>query len=312
MATLIRGVLTFSIIIFTTLAANCELIPRLTLENDMFRISEPMNVIFTIENNGNSKEEFYLYDDTFKTLFFELKTDKNDTVDFAYEFLLKHSFSPDSSLTDNNKKLITLLPGQMFSVKIDLSKIFDISRSGTYFLKGIFSKDGLADKMEGSYTYPYKITIKPPLPIEKEVTSISEELQRKQKEMFGLPPYEVVNRMLNAKMKKDQEEFGIYFDLEKLIIIFPSFYKKYTEAPTPSEKTKVIQNFEEYLTTYWGDPIISYTIEKTEIEGQEAKVTANVKFKLRETSYTLKYTYSLYQTYDNRWLIYSYDVVNLK
>jgi ABC-type transporter MlaC component len=118
--------------------------------------------------------------------------------------------------------------------------------------------------------------------------------------------------MLNAKMKKDQEEFGIYFDLEKLIIIFPSFYKKYTEAPTPSEKTKVIQNFEEYLTTYWGDPIISYTIEKTEIEGQEAKVTANVKFKLRETSYTLKYTYSLYQTYDNRWLIYSYDVVNLK
>jgi hypothetical protein len=298
-------------LIVVAMEASGELIPNLVLESDIFRIFEPMNVVFTVENKGNSKEEFYLYDDIFKTFFFELRTDKNDVVELGYNFLVSHKFYSDASL-DSARRVITLMPGQMFSVKIDISRVFDISKPGTYFLRGVFSKDGLADRMEGTSTYFYKVTIKPPLPIEKEVVSISEELQRKKKEMYGLPPYEVVNRMLSARMRKDTEEFPIYFDLEKLIVIFPSFAKKYNEAPTPSEKTKVLQSFEEYLTTYWGDPIISYSIEKTEIERQEAKVTAKVNFKLRNTYYTLMYIYNLYQTYDNRWLIYSYDVINLK
>ncbi len=291
--------------------ASGELVPSLVLESDIFRIFEPMNVVFTIENRGNSKEEFYLYDDIFKTFFFELRTDKNDVVELGYDFILSHKFYSDVSFY-SARRLITLMPGQMFSVKIDISKIFDISKPGTYFLRGVFSKDGLADRMEGTSTYFYKVTIKSPLPVEKEVVSVSEEVQRKKKEIYGLPPYEVVNRMLSAKMRRDAEEFPIYFDLEKLIIIFPSFAKKYNEAPTPSEKTKVLQSFEEYLSTYWGDPIISYSIEKTEIEKQEAKVTAKVNFKLRKAYYTLMYIYNLYRTYDDRWLIYSYDVINLK
>lgn len=287
---------------------NGELLPELSFEYETFRIGQEMNVIFTIKNDGFSREEFYIYDNISKTFFFELKTDKNDDVEYSYEFLIKHEF-----LNLNiPKRSIVLLPNQSFSVKIDISKIFDISKSGIYYIRGIFSPDGTADKKDGFFTDYYKITIKPPRKVEEITSQIDQEYKKLQQELYNLPPYEVVRRMLEAKLRKDAKEFIIYFDFEKLITIFPSFSKRYEEAKTSSERLKVIEKFKEYLTTYWEDQIIRFNIVRTEIEGDIAKVTSDVEYKLRNTSYKLRYIYQLYKTYDNRWLIYSYEVINLK
>ncbi|MGC8964241.1 MAG: hypothetical protein ACP5KI_02590, partial [Brevinematia bacterium] len=285
-----------------------ELKPILTFESEIFRISQEMPVIFTIQNSGTSDEEFAIYDDTSKTFFFELKTSQNEEVELNYNFLVKHDFMN----INNSKRTIRLSPYQSFSVKVNISDIFDIRKPGNYYLVGIFSPDGLADKKDGIRTQTYKITVKPPIKVEEETKSISEEYIKKQQELINLPPYEVVRRMLDARYRKDSKEFIIYFDFEKLIAIFPSFMKRYEESQSSSEKSKVIEKFKEYLTTYWGDPILSYSIIRTEIEGDISKVTAEVEYKLRNTSYKLIYYYSLYRTYDNKWLIYSYDVVNTK
>lgn len=285
-----------------------ELNIELSFEYETFRMLQEMPIIFSIKNEGISKEEFYIYENIYKTFFFEVRTEKNDEVELSYEFLIKHNFV-DSNIP---KRSIVLFPNQSFSVKIDISKIFDISRPGIYYIRGIFSPDGMADKKDGFFTDYYKITIKPPKKVDEIVLQTEDEYIKLQREIYNLPPYEIVRRMLDAKYRRDAKEFVIYFDFEKLINIFPSFSKRYQESKTSQDKRKVIEKFKEYLTTYWEDPIINFSILKTEIEGNKSTVTADVEYKLRNTSYKLRYLYQLYKTYDNRWLIYSYEVINLK
>lgn len=285
-----------------------NLVAELSFEYETFRILQEMPITFFIKNEGISKEEFFIYDNIYKTFFFEIRTEKNDEVELSYEFLVKHNFSD----SDVSKRSVSLLPNQAFSVKIDISKIFDISKPGIYYIRGIFSPDGMADKRDGFFTSYYKIVIKPPKKVEQVVSQIDEEYIRLQKELYNIPPYEVVKRMLDARYRKDAKEFVIYFDFEKLINIFPSFSKRYQESKTSLDKKKVIEKFKEYLTSYWEDTIIGFSIQRTEIEGDKSTVTADVEYKLRNTSYKLRYLYQLYRTYDNRWLIYSYEVINLK
>lgn len=296
------------LMVFCTKNFYGELLPELTFEYETFRMLQDMPVIFTVRNVGFSKEDFFIYDDIYKTFFFEMRTEKNDVVELSYDFMIKHDFMNINA----TKRSITLSLDQSFSVRIDLSKIFDISSPGVYYIRGIFSPDGMADKRNGIFTDYYKITVKPPKKVDEIVSQVDDEYKRLQQELYNLPPYEVVKRMLDAKYRRDAKEFIIYFDFEKLITIFPSFSKRYNESKTSSEKSKVIEKFKEYLTTYWEDQILGFSIVKTEIEGDKSIVTADVEYKLRNTSYKLRYSYQLYRTYDNRWLIYSYDVVNMK
>lgn len=302
-----RGIVSF-VLVGLSVSAFGFLQPELSFEHETFRMFQDMQVVFTVRNNGYSKEEFFVYENIYKTFFFELKTERNEEVEMSYDFLVRHDFLN----LDSPKRSIILFPNQSFSVKIDISKVFDIQKPGLYYIRGIFSPDGTADKKDGIFTDYYKITIKPPRKVEEIVYKIDEEYKRLMQEVYNLPPYEVVRRMLEAKSRKDPKEFTIYFDFEKLIMIFPSFSKRYNEGKTSLEKAKVIEKFKEYLTTYWEDPILGFTIVRTEIEGDKSTVIADVEYKLRNTSYRMRYNYYLYRTYDNRWLIYSYDVVNLK
>ncbi|MCX8028604.1 MAG: hypothetical protein N2712_01230 [Brevinematales bacterium] len=282
--------------------------PELSFEYETYRLLEEMPVIFTVRNVGFSDEEFFVYDDILKTFFIEVRTDKNDVVEYSYDFLIKHDFFN----LNVSKRSILLKRNQSFSVRIDISKIFDISKQGVYYIRGIFSPDGTADKKDGKSTDFYKLIVKPPKKVEEIVSKVDAEYLSLQQELYNLPPYEVVRRMLDAKYRRDAREFVIYFDFDKLINIFPSFSKRYNESKTASEKAKVIEKFKDYLTTYWEDQILSFAIVRTEIEGDKAVVVADVDYRLRNTSYRLRYSYELFRTYDNRWLIYSYDVVNRK
>ncbi|MEN2998873.1 MAG: hypothetical protein ABDH28_07575 [Brevinematia bacterium] len=294
--------------ILVALKGYSEMLPELSFEYETFRLLQEMNVTFTIKNLGPSKEEFFVYDEIYKTFFFDLRTEKNEEVELSYDFMVKYDFMN----LNTTKRSLTLLPNQGFSVKIDISKIFDISKPGIYYIRGIFSPDGTADKKDGLFTDYYKITIKPPKKVEEITIQIEDEYRKLERELYSLPPYEVVRRMLDAKHRRDAREFVMYFDFEKLIGIFPSFSKRYNESKTSSERAKVIEKFKEYLTTYWEDPIIGFSVIRTEIEGDKSIVTADVEYRLRNTSYKLRYFYQLYRTYDNRWLIYSYEVFNIK
>lgn len=303
-----RKIFFFLLVFVITQISYGRIQPELSFEYETFRMLQEVPVIFTVRNIGNTSEEFFIYDNIYKTFFIDLRTEKNDQVELSYDFIVKHDFFNIHS----TKRSIVLKPDQSFSVRLDISKIFDISKPGVYYIRGIFSPDGMADKRDGLFTDFYKIIIKPPRKVEEVVVSIDAEFQKKQQELYNLPPYEVVRRMLDAKYRRDAKEYLIYFDFDKLIAIFPSFSKRYDESKTASEKAKVIEKFKEYLTTYWEDPILSFSIVRTEIEGDKAKVIADVEYKLRNTSYKLRYSYELFRTYDNRWLIYSYEAVNFK
>ncbi len=279
----------------------------LNFDKEVFRIGEPIEVTFSVVNNDNTDFSFYLYDYLYKTFFFDVKSTKNYSPEYTFEFSRRHSF-----VMDVGKRLILLKPMESFSVKIDISKIYEFKEVGGYYIVGIFSPDGLADTIYGLSTQRYKIFLKPPSPVEEEIEKLDKEKVARKQQLPGLPPYEVVRRMLEARKIKNEEEYVLYFDFEKLISVFPSFSKRYNEALTVSEKLKVIERFKDYFVSYWGDTILSYDVKRTEIEGNQAKVVAEVEFALRNTSYKLRYTYSLYRSYDNIWYIYSYEAVNIK
>jgi hypothetical protein len=237
-----------------------------------------------------------------------MKTPRNEDVSLldAFQVEMKNYVSPSGDLRE-----ITLMPQEQFSRIIDITKWFDISESGYYYIKGIFypNPDRKNDSIE---SFNYKIFIKPPLIIEKQISVEEQERQAEFENIKKLPPYDVIDDFLDAKMKKDWERFLMHIDAERLIKSFTEYYNAYQNARSGSYQLQVIDNFKKYLTVYWQDRILSYRILESHIMENNATVVADVDFKVNLITYSLRYTFSLYKNHQGQWLVYDYSALKVK
>lgn len=279
----------------------------LVFDKQSYRMDEPIPVKFVVENNGTEPFSFFISDIKPYTFFFRVRTEKNEEVEKT-EFLINEI---QKEIDRNTVRKVILNPGESFVVVIDLAEWFNFSQEGFYYVEGIFSPSLLAHIYTGFSTGIFKLRIRPPLPIEKAIAQITEE-KKEFVNITGLTPYEVVRRMLESRKMRDWDSFFQFFDLEELLKAFPKFYEAYEKAGTTERREEVINNFKNYLKTYWEDPIVSYDIFRTLIERDKAEVTCDVEYAHEKFTYKIQYTYYLYLNYQNKWLIYNYTATRLK
>ncbi len=285
-----------------------ELQVGLQFYRETYRLNEPIPVQINVINNSSSPVKFYVSPLIYESFFFNMKTPKNEDISLldAFQVEIKNNSSSSGDFRE-----IILMPQEQFSRIIDITKWFDINESGYYYINGVFypNPDKKTDLIE---SFNYKIFIKPPLAVEKEISGEEEERKAEFENIKKLPPYDVIDDLLDAKMKKDWDRFLVHIDADRLIKSFADYYNAYQNARSGTYQLQVIDDFKKYLTVYWQDRILSYKILESHIKENDATVIVEVDFKVKLLTYTLRYTFSLYKNHLNQWLVYDYSALKVK
>ena len=274
-----------------------------------YRLNQPIQILMNVVNTSQKPFTFYVSSLIYESFFFDVKTPKNEdiAINDLFQIQMKNNFSSSGDF-----RTIVLEPGESFSRTIDITEWFDIKSAGYYYIKGVFfpNPDDKSGRMESSY---YKILVKPPLVIESEISTEEQIHNSELEEVQKYPPYQAIEDMFDAKMKKDWERFLVHIDARRLLLnAFPSFAADYNNARTGQYRLEVEDRFKKHLLTYWEDRILSYKFVKCIIEGENATVECNVEYKLRNLSYVMRYTFSMYQNHENKWLVYDYTTIKIQ
>ncbi|MGC8764472.1 MAG: hypothetical protein ACP5QT_01105 [Brevinematia bacterium] len=277
-------------------------------EKNTFRLSSSVDIEIKIVNLSQGEKLLKLSPLDYESLYFMVRTPENELLKYRDEYKLKVD---ESASSYDEVKEIRLLPGESISRKIDLSRIFDFRKEGYYYIKILYypDPDVKTEFIESEY---YKFLLKPPSVVEQEIKERDKKRKIELEDIKKLPPYEVVDNMLDAKMKKDWDRFLLHFDVERLIYSFQNYGKAYEAARGGKYKLEILEDFKKYLTTHWQDRILSYKVLESYVRPNEATVDADVEYKVREYSYVLRYTFKLYKNSLDEWKIYDYTVLRVK
>jgi hypothetical protein len=273
-----------------------------------YRLNEPVPVMINVINTSDTALSFYVSSLIYETFFFTLLNPKSEEMPLLDRFQVEIKNNASSS---GDWREIKLLPGESFSRVIDITEWFDIKESGYYYIKGRFfaNPDKKSDLNE---SFNYKILVKPPLLIENKLNDEEQERITVLENIQKLPPYDAVEDLLDAKMKKDWDRFLAHIDAERLIQSFQSYNQAFENARSGRYRLEVLDDFKKYLTVHWQDRILSYKILESQIKDDNATVLCDVDYKVRLYSYTLRYTFNLYKNHVNQWLIYDYSAVKVQ
>lgn len=273
-----------------------------------FRLNEPVQVTLNVINVSDQEVRFKISSLVYETFFFVMRTPRNEEIPLQDRFQVEKKEHRSSA---GDFREVRLMPGESFSRKVDVSEWFDIREPGYYYLKGVFMPD--PDKPETRVeSFDYKILLKPPAVVEIKQKEEDQRQSEAIEQAKALPPYDAIVDFLDAKMKKDWTRFLSHIDAERLIRSFETYYKAWDSARSGRYKLEVVDEFRRYLTTYWQDRILRYEIQETVIKQDKAQVTAEVEYKVRNTSYVHRYDFYLYKNHANQWLIYDYVVYRVR
>jgi hypothetical protein len=285
-----------------------DVLVELKFFQQTYHLNEPINVIININNNSQSPVSFSVSPQIYESLFFVLRTPQNEELQVIDSFQAEMR---DNAASSGDYREIVLLPNESFSRVIDITKWFDIRESGYYYIKGIFYPNPDL-KNESIESFNYKILIKPPALIENNLTMEQQQKADEIEKSRSLPPYDVINDLLDAKMKKDWDRFLVHIDAERLIASFDDFNNAYENARTGRYKLEVLDDFKRYLTVYWQDRILSYKVTESNIKEDNATVTCEVDYQINRLNYSFRYIFYLYKDHLTHWLVYDYTAFKIK
>lgn len=280
----------------------------LDFEKSTFRMNSAVNIEIKLVNISQDERIIKLSPFNYESFSFIVKTPQNEELSYRDDYKIRMNEIESSY---DEVKEVRLLSKESVSRLINLSEIFDFRKEGYYFIKVLYYPDPdiKSTYIESEY---YKFLLKPPSIVEQNIDENYKERKQQIEHVKKLPPYDVVDDLLDAKMKKDWERFLTHFDVERLIYSFQNYGKAYESAKGGKYKLEILEDFKKYLTTHWQDRILSYKILESYIKPDVATVDADVEYKVRELSYVLRYTFKLYRNFLGEWKIYDYTVLRVK
>lgn len=270
--------------------------------------SEPINIMVTIINYSDKPLSFSLADNfVSQSINFELRTSQNTLVPINNMVMAKLSLqSADPSLYRD----ITLLPKEAFSKSFNIRDYYTLTESRTYYIQAKFYPD--PDNQSIFYLSDFQSFAQTtPLMVQQQIIQDDTEQQRKILELQQLLPNEVIASFFESQKNKNWTLFLLHIDPERLIYSFPNFSKQYDNAVNGTFKLNILDQFKRFFTANWNIALTSYKIKETIIEDDTATVIVDAVESIRFTNRRLRYTFTLYKTGNNSWIIDNYTVLAL-
>ncbi|MBA7683311.1 hypothetical protein ES703_91675 [subsurface metagenome] len=272
---------------------------------------DPIIIEFQIVNNGSAPFLFITSYNKIFTFDFDISTLSNRKVEHSKDYTIQRR-KVQPILNDE----ITLKQNEVYGVRINISEWFDFKEHGEYIVKGIFYPNLITDT--GKKLLSEKelyLNLNPPYTEVLREKIRVEEIKKLKAE--SLPPYKVIDFILQALIDKDFEKYFLYIKMEKFIMQFENAKKKYLDA-RDTDKPEVLDIFKQYLkgentleSIPFSDTIpTNYEIEETLIKKRDARVIVIEFFEYGLVTEAKKYTYHLH-LYGDKWLVENYDVVNI-
>lgn len=253
---------------------------------------------------------------------FRIADNKIFSLDFGIQTLANQALRPSEQyirILTNNESVFTrdvsIRPNEQFSFVVRLNDFKDLP-AGVYVLSAYF----YPELRQGGNALPLpsnrlSLNIKPDSRRERaREDAVAQQVQQILKAQ-ALAPDQVIEYMLQARMKSIPEQFFLYLNLEDLYVREPANAERYRRL---SEMDR-IRTLDEYKTKLFdgneGSTIAmrpdEYEIIKTQIQNNKRLATVEVLQKYRSKMFTeLKYfTYRL-QKQDQIWYVIDYTVIN--
>lgn len=145
-----------------------------------------------------------------------------------------------SSVKDllKNDRLVTLYPGEEFSVTVDLNLWYSLTNMGRYLVQVSFK-----DKESGKQVLsnPLYINLKPSGRIVARL-QIEEQLEEEER-LTTMTPEGTVEYLLNAMKEKDWESHFKYIEQPKYVKAFAPFGQDFIDAKTEEDRDAVLAKF---------------------------------------------------------------------
>ena len=277
----------------------------------IYYVGDPVWVEFQISNLGFVPYLFRTSYDELFTFDLDIATTTNKKQDHSIGYVVdRNRYAP--ILTDE----ITLKPHEVYGARINITRWFDLKAPGDYVIRGRFYPNLITDPDPTiSSANELYLTLYPERDETGKEKRRTDEIQRLKAE--SLPPYKVVDFLLNALMKGEFDKYFLYINFDQFISQFDNTKRKYMSAKD-FDKPPVIEEFKAYLRGEnkiekipFAETIpVDYAISRTVIEGKTAEVVVIEKFKYFSLYERKRYTYYL-REYGDKWLLERYTVVNI-
>lgn len=251
---------------------------------------------------------------------FRLADTRMFSMDFTVQDLSNMAVKPSEQYTtvlSENKPIfvrdVTILPGEDFSFVETLNDYKNLS-SGVFMLTAYFYP-GLRGNPDQSALQSNRLSLSLRPDIRRQ--NMAEDFMTVQVNQVlraaMLPPDQVIQYMLNARQKNQQEAYLLYLDLESLYKSEPRRSERYRRMSEP-ERLETIQSFKNEL---WRNALTesislipaSYEIMRTSYTGNRGTVEVVQKYKGSFFTEVKEFKYQLERQQDI-WKVVSYTVTN--
>jgi len=270
-----------------------------------------LNVILL--NKTNSVQSTYIAEDKKYSFDFSIVTTKNQEIRYRKEYVTHFNRVQNIYMSK-----ISLMEEEGYIYKILLNDYYDLNMTGQFYVTGYFYPNLKVndDRSNAIKSNQLVINIR-----EKNfddryyanTVEVDDTNGSPVETLKKIPPDEVVDYMLSARMKRNWDKYFLYMNMDELIktnnIFGRDFGKKNLE-----QQRELIKNYKEYLKKDNINDINflphKFDIVKTTYSQTEAKVEVLVQFKSLDYIEQKYYTFFLRRN-GEYWSVYSYEVMDM-
>jgi hypothetical protein len=282
---------------------------------------DPIYVLMTISNNGPSTYRFKLAEERSFSVDFDVRTLKNRPVELSEKLIERRNQKQQIFFRE-----ITIEAGESFSFVENIRDYASLKEPGAFIVQAkifpeLFRPETAANAGGSAPTAVSSLpsnrlalNLRPPqLRGPDGIPVIMDDETNMPLVREKLSPDKVVEYFLTARQNNQWEKFFLYLDLEGLYTRESSRQRQWQRESAESRQA-VLERFRREIQSGSTERDFSYvpvefTIEKTEYDAREAKVTVAEQFKPGDYYERMRYTYTLHRK-DEYWVIVDYAVSN--
>ncbi len=266
---------------------------ELEVPRTAYRPGDAIWVTFRIRNRGYQTIRIFPAREA-NTSFQFLLTDRHDReVPMRAAGAGRESAEPTVDIAGDEVKEVILHPGESFTRRIRLDRLYELKPGGEYRVVGYFYPDPRR-------TFFVRTANTAKLRLDRARDPLRRAVLPEEFFNDSIPeisPEETVYLFLSAEIKKNWPGYLKYLDLRKFILAYDRFASRYAAAPEHT-KPQVLREFQRFLTSGPTDRLHYFKIVKKEFdrteEGEtmdEGRVHVTVRAERRTRGYSVLYNY---------------------
>ncbi len=295
-----------------------ELFPDLVMKVELgnpkiYKEGDNIYLNVVLLNKSGTVQSSYISEDKRHSFDFSIVTTRNQEIEYKKEYITYFYRVQNIYMSK-----ITLMEEEGYLYKILLNDYYDLNMTGQFYITGYYYPNLKTnnDRSNAIKSNQLVINIREKNFDDRHFVNtveIDDTNGTPVETLKKIPPDEVVDYMLSARMKRNWDRYFLYMDMNELIKTNTIFGRDFNKKNLEQQR-ELIKNYKDYLKKDNINDINflphKFDIVKTTYSQSEAKVDVIVQFKTLDFIEQRYYTFFLHKN-GEYWFVYSYEVMDM-